>query len=201
MKLISAFIFAVALLFLSASDARADGFVINLYYNPAAKALTFNRSVKSVSRDQNADTSIVEFSKDETVGPYILKLYDAKGIEFSSSQFDKKDGAFQLIIPYFSIAAQLKVIEKSTGKELLSADLKGFMTCNGNGRCEADLGETALNCMGDCKASASSADTAINNITTDSTVVPPAGKAVAETARSQASSVWQKIVNFFSNLF
>lgn len=200
MKLISAFIFALALFFSAASGARADGFVINLYYNTAAKTLSLNKSVKSVSRDQNADTSIVEFSKDEAVGLYILKLYDAKGIEFSSSQFNKKDGAFQLIIPYFSIAAQLKVVEKSTEKELISADLKEFMTCNGNGKCEADLGETDLNCMGDCEASTSKSST-VTDTSASTKIIPLAEKVAAETDKSQASSVWQKIVSFFSNLF
>ena len=58
--------------------------------------------------------------------------------------------SFKIAIPYFSLANSLKIFEKNSRKELLSADLSGFLSCNGNGICEVEKGETAQNCIGDC---------------------------------------------------
>jgi hypothetical protein len=121
-------------------------------------------------------------------------LYDSKGNEFSTSQFNKKDGAFKLIIPYFSIAAQLKIIEKSTNKEILSTDLKEYETCNGNGQCEDFLGETHLNCMDDCQPPAPP-----QNTTGDiKDFFPPANNNVVV---EKPLSLWERIIQFFLNLF
>lgn len=198
-KIIKIYLIVFGIFFLSITNVLADGFVINLYYDAATKNLIFDKNAsKSVLRDQNAKTSIVQFSNDDTIGPFILKLYDAQGIELSANQFNKKDGAFQLTIPYFSLATQLKIFEKSTSKELLVVDLNEFSTCNGNGKCEPNLGETDLNCMGDCKPSVvknvsdnGSAFLTSNNSNTTNAV----------TTNTEELSWWQKIVLFFKNLW
>ncbi|KKR21830.1 MAG: hypothetical protein UT50_C0003G0011 [Candidatus Moranbacteria bacterium GW2011_GWA2_39_41] len=131
--------------------ARADGFIVNLYYNPATKALTFDNKVsEKVSYSQSVDISILEFAQQPTTGAYILRFYDTTGSEIVSTEFEKKDGAFSLNIPYFSLAYSLQVFEKSTNKELLNADLSKFSTCNGNGICEYEKKESAQNCLEDC---------------------------------------------------
>ncbi len=167
-------------------DAHADGFVINLYYVSSTNTLKFDEQAsKNVERKASADTSIVEFSKDTTVGPYILELYNVKGIKFSENQFNKEnDKPFQLVIPYFSTAKSLRIVEKSTNAVLLSADLSEFTTCNGNGSCEKNLGETEFNCMGDCSSNKS----AQNYIDKSATV-------------NNEKSFGQKIIQFFRDLF
>ncbi len=202
MKTTLLYLFSVSLFFITTSSAFADGFVINLYYSTATKTLAFNNSTRNVLRDPNADTSIVEFSNDTTIGVYILKLYDEKGLEFSTSQFNKKDGAFSLTIPYFSLATQLKIIEKSTNKTLLVADLKEYTTCNGNGKCEPALGETPLNCMGDCKPVTPTQDEIGNtNIPPPLVDIPATAQNEIPTTNPESLSWWQKIVQFFKNLF
>lgn len=144
------------LLFLNVKNALADAYLVHLYYNTTTKTLTFDKlTPENVSLDKNISPSISEFTQEsETVtGAYILTFYDRTNSEIISTQFDKQDGAFQLTIPYFSIATSLKIFEKSTGKELLNADLSNFTTCNGNGICEFEKGETAKNCLGDCATS------------------------------------------------
>ena len=168
-------------------DAHADGFVINLYYVSSTNTLKFDeQATKNVERKTSADTSIVEFSKDTTVGPYILELYNVKGIKFSETQFNKEnDKPFQLVIPYFSTAKSLRIVEKSTNAVLLSADLSEFTTCNGNGSCESNLGETKYNCMGDCPA-----DKSAQSNSTDKSA-----------EASSQKSFGQKIIQFFKDLF
>ena len=186
----------IGLFFLSVPSVYADGFVVNLFYNTTSHTLTFDKFVgENVSRDENADTSIIEFVKDETVGSYILKLYDINGVEFVSHEFNKKDGAFQLVIPYFSIANRLTIIDKSTSELLLVDDLSRYVSCNGNGKCESTLGETNLNCMGDCNASTTAQSMQVKNIDEQTNV-----KESAEVAESE-KSIGQKIVQFFRNLF
>lgn len=171
-------------------DAHADGFVINLYYASSTNTLKFDEQApKNIERDSSADTSVVEFSKDTTVGPYILELYNVKGIKFSENQFNKEnDKPFQLVIPYFSTAKNLRIVEKSTGTVLLSADLSEFTTCNGNGSCEPKLGETKYNCMGDCSADKSAQSNSVNS--TEKSVEVDGEK-----------SFGQKIMQFFRDLF
>lgn len=171
-------------------DAHADGFVINLYYVSSTNTLKFDeQATKNVERDTSADTSIVEFSKDETIGPYILELYNVKGIKFSENQFNKEnDKPFQLVIPYFSTAKSLRIVEKSTNAVLLSADLSEFTTCNGNGSCESNLGETRYNCMGDCSSNKSAQNSSVNATEKSAAV-------------NSEESFGQKIIQFFRDLF
>lgn len=156
MKNIKYFIPAAILLFLlsNVKVASADAFVINLFYNPATKVLSFDKiAPEKVLRDKNLFVSPTEFARQEISGSYILKLYDEAGREVVSTEFDKKDGTFQLTIPYFSLASGLKIFEKAGNKELFGADLSQFNTCNGNGICEFEKGETSSSCIGDCASS------------------------------------------------
>lgn len=178
-------------------NVSADGFVINFYYDSQTKKLNLvGDKDERVFRDKNANTSIVEFSKDDTEGPYSLKLYDANGINFSISEFDKKEGSFQLIIPYFSIAAKMEIVENSSGKIIATEDLKNFMTCNGNGVCDPNIGENDKNCMGDCLVGS-------NKSPRTETLGADSLDSVESKVDSnpEEKSFWDKFFNFFSNLF
>lgn len=155
----------------------ADGFVINLYYDDTSNTLRFDNAAESVERNQSIETSIVEFSKSDLcyvvnedgsmydqcennsdidfrnqpfLDPYILKIYDENNALFSMNAFDKREGVFQVTIPYFSLAKRLAIVERETNEEILSADLTKFMTCNGNGTCGDLLGENEFTCLSDC---------------------------------------------------
>lgn len=144
---------SILFLFLSINTALANVYIIHLYYNTTSKTLTFDKfASEPVSLDENTTLSIENFSKEseQSSGAYILTFYDITNNEIISTQFDKKDGAFQLTIPYFSIGAFLKVFDKVSGKELLSADLASLLTCNGNGICELEKKENGQNCLNDC---------------------------------------------------
>lgn len=192
------FIFIALFCLFFANSASADGFLVNLNFDPNTNILSFDKKAKKdVERDKNIEASIVEFSRNQEQGQYILKLYDVTGAEFSSTEFDKKDGAFQLIIPYFSVAAKMSIIQKSSNKEILSKDLSEFVSCNGNGKCEADLGESFDSCMSDC----------ISNPRVDDTVYLGEGSGADAPENDQIpvievkKSLWQKILDFFKNLF
>lgn len=140
-------------LFLNIKGASADAYIIHLFYNTASKMLTFDKLVSDkVTLDKNISLSISEFTQSNAVssGPYVLTFYDPTNNEIVSTQFDKQAGAFQLTVPYFSIASGLKIFDKVSKKEILSADLSTFATCNGNGICEFEKGETLLTCLEDC---------------------------------------------------
>jgi len=124
---------------------KADAFVAHLFFNAKTKTLTFDKlSSENISRDKNQFISVQEFSAAQTSGEYILKLYDFAHKEISTMQFDKKDGAFAIELPYFSLAKTLKIFQKSKGQEMLSADLSQFSTCNGNGICEFEKVEPVI---------------------------------------------------------
>jgi hypothetical protein len=131
----------------------ADAYVLHLYYNTALKTLSFDKyASENISLDKTLSPSIIDFIQESELssGQYTAVFYDHTNNEIISTPFNKKDGAFQLTIPHFSIATSLKIFEKASGKELLSADLAAFATCNGNGICEYEKKETAQNCLGDC---------------------------------------------------
>lgn len=141
------FIFLISTSF----QAKAEVFSIHLYYNAATNTLSFDKlKSEPVSYDKDTFLSILEFNATQGPGSYVLQLYDIDGNDALLTEFDAKEGAFDINIPYFSIGASLKIFEKSSGKEILSANLSEFITCNGNSICEFEKGETALNCIGDC---------------------------------------------------
>lgn len=187
------FILGIITLF-SWNNVFADSFVINLYFNEKTGKLTFDQeSPQGVTVDEDMQVSIVDFVQNEDVGPYILKFYDVTGAEFSSIEFDKKNGAFNLITPYFSIAKKIEIIEKSTKKEILSQDLSQYVKCNGNGKCETDLGENFDDCMSDC----------LNDRSGNAFDFPSAQKPGSSDtpAVEVKKTIWQKIIDFFKNLF
>ena len=140
-------IFFVFLIFPVA--AKADAFAIHFFYDIKTKTLRFDNAVSEpVSHDPNKYVSVVEFSKNTQPGSYILKIYDPSNNEIVSTEFNKQNGAFELDIPYFSLGYNMKVLNKSTGKEILNADLSKFNTCNGNGICEYEKGENITTCLG-----------------------------------------------------
>lgn len=132
-------------------STHAAAYVVHLYYNTTTKALSLDKMAsQSVSLDNNIHPDYLAFAQDQTQGEYIIKLYDINNNEIISTEFNKQKEAFTLEIPYFSLANNLKIFEKSSNKELLQADLSQYLTCNGNGICELEKGETAQNCIGDC---------------------------------------------------
>lgn len=131
--------------------ASAEVFQINLYYDASAKILRFDKIKDApVSYDKNKFLSPMEFINQETIGQYFLTLYDSSGNSLFTTGFDNRNGSFEISIPYFSLANSLKVFERSANKELLSSNLSQFVTCNGNGICEFEKGETLDTCLGDC---------------------------------------------------
>lgn len=147
---------AILFLLLNIKNALADTYLVNLYYDAPSKTLSFDKfAPEKVSLDKTARISIIDFTQESenSIGPYILTFYDITKNEIISTKFNKKDGAFKIIVPYFSIATTLKIFEASSNKELLSADISSFSTCNGNGICEYEKGETGKNCLGDCATS------------------------------------------------
>lgn len=131
--------------------ANASAYLIYLYYSPQNNTLVFDKNKSAnVVLDKSIQSDYLDFAQNTSSGTYLLKLYDIDDKEIINTEFNKTNGAFVLQIPYFSLANKLKIIEKSSEKDLLQADLSKYLTCNGNGVCELEKGETALNCMGDC---------------------------------------------------
>lgn len=144
---------ALFILFLSVKWAMADAYVVHLYYDASSKTLNFDRTAQEkVSLDKNQSPSVIDFTQqaENSSGQFILTFYDSTNSEIISSQFDPQNGPFQLTIPYFSIASSLEIFDKATGVKLLDADITNLSTCNGNGICEYEKGETAQNCIQDC---------------------------------------------------
>jgi len=186
------YIFGIIALF-SWHDVFASSFIINLYFDDKTGNLTFDKdSSEGVTVDEDTEVSIVDFVQNENVGPYILKIYDVTGNEFSSTEFDRKSGSFKLVIPYFSIANEIKIVEKESKKEILKQDLRKYVKCNGNGKCETELGENFDDCLSDCLNDRSGE--AFNFDSGNHNPSEPASEVIEK-------SIWQKIVDFFKNLF
>jgi hypothetical protein len=133
---------------------HASGFAVHLYFNTTSKLLTFDKQAGApVTLDDAIQIDPVTFTDNQTTGSYVLKLYDVNNAEIVSTEFNKHDGAFTVQIPYFSPANSMKILEKSSGKELLNADLSQYNACNGNGVCEFEKGENINTCLEDCGTS------------------------------------------------
>jgi len=133
---------------------HASGFAVHLYFNTASKTLAFDKQASApVTLDDTIQIDPVTFTDNQTTGSYVLKLYDVNNAEIVSTEFNKQNGAFTLQIPYFSPANSMKILEKSSGRELLNADLSQYNTCNGNGTCEFEKGENINTCLEDCGTS------------------------------------------------
>jgi hypothetical protein len=154
-KILLSTVLLISLFTVKLPIASAEVFRINLYYDASAEILRFDKIKDApVFYDKNKFLSPMEFINQETIGQYFLTLYDSSGNLLFTTGFDKKNGSFEISIPYFSLANSLKVFERSTNKEILSSNLSQFVTCNGNGICEFEKGETFDTCLGDCGTSA-----------------------------------------------
>jgi hypothetical protein len=139
--------------FLNIQTVFASSYTIHLYYDTASQKLSFDKFADSkVSLDKSSNPSILEFVResDTASGAYVLTFYETTGNEIISTKFDVQSGAFQLAIPFFSTADKLTIFKTGSNEEVLSTDLSAFTTCNGNGICEYEKGETLQNCLGDC---------------------------------------------------
>jgi len=149
--LLACFFFISALIIALPRISKAEAFVVHLYYSQKTKQLVFDKASKEkVSYDKDKFVSIQEFAFNNATGAYVLKIYDNKGSEIASTEFNSQNGSFSIDLPYFSLAKTLKIFEKASNSEMLSADLLAFSTCNGNGICEFEKGENLNNCLGDC---------------------------------------------------
>jgi hypothetical protein len=135
------------------NTVKADIFVVNLIYDPTTKRLDFDSQTK-IAVDKEKDIPLLEFlTKDQQTGNYSFKLFDINGYDLFGNGFNSKQGLFQLEIPYAATAKTIKIYN-TDNKEIMSADLSQFVTCNSNGICEFEKGETAQNCISDCANSA-----------------------------------------------
>jgi hypothetical protein len=150
-KPIALFVVFLGLFFLLSNKAQASVFAAHLYYSSDQKNLKFDNTYPdNISLDSQKFISVFDFSDESNPGEYVAKLYDNTETILISGFFTAKAGAFSLDIPYISIADSLKIFSKSSGKELLSANLEQFITCNRNGICEFEKGETEETCLVDC---------------------------------------------------
>lgn len=152
MKNIAILIFTIAcLVILAPKTASADGFVVHLYFNSDSNNLSFDKeSPQNITLDKTISPSVVEFARNNDKGEYTLKLYDTTLKILASTEFDKKNGAFTVVLPYYSLADKLRIFNTKNHDLLLEADLSSFTKCNGNNICEVEKGETSQNCIGDC---------------------------------------------------
>ena len=100
------------------------------------------------------------------VGAWKLVLMSESGEVLHQYFFDPKaippEG---LIVPMEDRGAQARIVD-GVGKNVLSIDVRGSRVCDDSGTCEADAGETSLNCATDCGAVASDvADTSLQSAT------------------------------------
>jgi len=153
-KLFFTSIILCSFLFLLSKDAKASEFVAHFFYESSSKVLYFDKSVsEKVSLDNEKSMSIFDFSDESNSGNYVAKLYENNGEELASGFFNAKQGSFVVEVSYISIASSLKIYEKTTNKEVLSADISQFVTCNKNGICEFEKGENFNTCISDCASS------------------------------------------------
>ena len=147
---LSFLIFLSGLAFLVSNRVQAESFSFHLFYNQSSNQLTFAQNTDPVIKDSGKEISIVDFAKNQSRGKYKLDLYDPSNAQIVETEFNPISGAFTLDIPYFSLASYVKIFDNSNNKKVLELSLKEFNTCNGNGICEFEKGETADNCLGDC---------------------------------------------------
>lgn len=141
----------LGLFFMFSGKVQASTFVVHLYYDSVQKTLKFDNAYpEKVSVDNQGFVSVFNFSDESNLGEYAAKLYDQNGTILIGGIFDVKTGAFPVEIPYISIASNLKIFNKMSDEELLSANLEQFITCNRNGICEFEKGENVETCMVDC---------------------------------------------------
>lgn len=138
--------------------ASAKSFVAHLYYDSKTKNLYFDKTqTEQVSFDKKLFTSQVDFLQGiEGVpgGTFAIILYDTSDSEIGRLSFNAPPkGSFDVAIPFFPFSKTIKIINNKTQKEILSSDLSKFSSCNANGICELEKGESVEGCLVDCGTS------------------------------------------------
>lgn len=133
--------------------AHAEAFKLNLFYDEKTGTLKFDQQQSSfVELDKKKELSVLEYVKDNEnkPGKYTVSILDKQANELIQSNFNPIKGAFVVYVPYFSLASSITVKEKASQKELLSAAVAEYSSCNANGLCELELQESLLTCLQDC---------------------------------------------------
>lgn len=145
------FIFILTLLAIPLTTHAASTMTINLFYSD--NKLVFGNPV--VSQDKNAFISIIEFQNkiDVSTGDFVLKIIDCYNQELITEHFNAQPGGFSLTIPYFPTITKMQIFEKDSQQPILEQDLNYINTCNANGICELERGESGSDCIIDCGVS------------------------------------------------
>lgn len=150
MKYITAIILSTCFFFCFNKAHATEVYSANLYYDEAKKLLKFDSLKDNVTIKTDEEMTVLGFLQEEKKGPYSLVLYDENEAPLLETQFEAKTGSFSVELPYFSLAAKMKIFKKGKNEALLIADLSQYQTCNGNGICEPEKRENEQNCLGDC---------------------------------------------------
>jgi hypothetical protein len=153
MKKIIYFLVASSFLFFlfQPKISLADVFVVNLNYDQSSQTLSLDKA--GVTVDKNQTVPLSDIYTPSTAGSYKMVLLEDQGIQAFSWQFNPKSGSFNINLPYTGIAKKLEIMDSSSGKILLQADLSKLSTCNTNGICEFNKGEDIYTCLVDCASS------------------------------------------------
>lgn len=147
----------LAVLFGHAFHAQANEFQVHLYYQANSNELRFDKfSQQAVTLNTQSDRlpSLFLYDNEGVHGKYVVSIFDVQGANLISLEFNPTPGAFVLDLPYFGVAQNIIIYDKITNSELLRQDVSQFVTCNLNGVCEYEKGETMNQCLGDCGANA-----------------------------------------------
>lgn len=86
---------------------------------------------------------------------FVLVIQSIKGVTLAKIGFNNPQGAgpkktsFDVQAPYFDNNGKVLVLNRE-GKSVLDFSVANTATCNENGKCDADAGETHRNCPVDC---------------------------------------------------
>ncbi len=137
-----------ALFLIPLTSQAASTMTINFNYSNST--LGFGNPV--TNQDKNAYISIFDFGSqaEQSTGPYALKLIDVYNHELVTLHFNAQAGNFSLTVPYFSTIQKMQVFENNNQTPILEQDLSSVNTCNANGVCEFEKGESGAGCIIDC---------------------------------------------------
>ena len=151
-KFLTVFLF-IFVFFTFADKARADIYIVHLFYNAKINALYFDKQQEAVSLDKNDFISLNAFFEEQDAikdAHYILKIKPTNGDELPLNKFNEKNGQFDLRVPFFVTGAAINIYNFHSGEKVASTDISSFKICNGNGVCEYEKGENAQNCIDEC---------------------------------------------------
>jgi hypothetical protein len=144
----------IAFCFFIPLSTYAKSFVFHFYFDQKANVLNFDKfQTEQVNVVGESKESISDLARNPSKGNYIIKLKDEKKRDIFDYEFDISHGAFDVFVPYFSLANSADILKKSNQAVLLSVDLRSFSTCNNNGLCEYEKKETMKSCIPDCASS------------------------------------------------